>query len=101
MHKLNEKGCGPGPKRVLYDYEILEGQQMFKIALIAVNEHCEKREECLKEYITKKIASYAGYEVIDFTDLSIDEMVELAKEEADRTIIVFDAVRIKKQYKFN
>ena len=66
---------------------------MFKIALIAVNEHCEKREECLKEYITKKIASYAGYEVIDFTDLSIDEMVELAKEEADRTIIVFDAVR--------
>lgn len=66
---------------------------MFKIALIAVNEGCEEREECLRDYITKKIASYLGYEVIDFTDLSIDEMIELAKEEADRTIIVFDAER--------
>ena len=66
---------------------------MFKIALIAVNEHCEKREKTLKEYLTRKMASYSGVEVIDFTNLSIDEMINLAKEEADRTIIVFDAER--------
>lgn len=66
---------------------------MFKLALIAVNEHCEEREEYLKDYITKKMASYSGVEVIDFSDLSIDGMIKLAKEEADRTIIVFDAVR--------
>lgn len=66
---------------------------MFKIALFAVNDCCEIRERSLKAYITKEMASYLGFEVMDFTGLSHDEMVDLAKEEADRTIIVFDAVR--------
>ena len=66
---------------------------MFKIALIVVNENCEEKEENLKDYIANKVASYSGFEVLDFTNLSIDEMIELAKEEADKTIIVFDAER--------
>lgn len=66
---------------------------MFRIALIAVNERCEKREARLRNYITKKVASYSGYEVIDFQNLSVDQMIQLAKEEADRTVIVFDAER--------
>ena len=66
---------------------------MFKIALIAVNEDCENRETYLRDYLTGKIALYSECEVLDFSNLSIDEMVELAKKEADKTIIVFDAVR--------
>lgn len=64
-----------------------------KIALIAVNEHCEEREDRLKEYIARKMATHLGFEVINFADLTIDAMVNKAKEEADRTVIVFDAVR--------
>lgn len=66
---------------------------MIKVALFAVNEDCEEREERLRDYITKKAAADYGDDVIVFSDCSIDRMVRLAKEEADRTIIVFDAVR--------
>lgn len=66
---------------------------MFKIALIAVNDDCEKKEESLKNDLTNKIASYSGFEVIDFNHLSLDEMIILAKKEADKTIIVYDALR--------
>ena len=66
---------------------------MNKIAVIAVNEHCEEREDRLKEYIAQKMVTHLDFEVINFADLAIDEMVNKAKEEADRTIIVFDAVR--------
>jgi len=65
---------------------------MIKIALIAVNEHCENREEHLINYITKMTSSF-DIQVIDFTNKSIDDMIKLAKAKADRTIIVFDAIR--------
>lgn len=64
---------------------------MFKLALIAVNENCGKREAKLRKCITRKVAAYPGFGVIDFADLSIDGMIRLTKEEADRTILVFDA----------
>lgn len=66
---------------------------MNRIALIAVNEHCEKNENWLTDYITKKVATHQGFEVINFANLTIDEMVNKTKKEADRTVIVFDAVR--------
>lgn len=66
---------------------------MNRIALIAVNEHCEKNENWLTDYIAKKMVTHQGFEVINFDNLTIDEMVNKAKKEADRTVIVFDAVR--------
>ena len=66
---------------------------MFKLAFNAVNEGCEKREKQLKNYIKKQAASYSGVKVINFADLSIDDMIKSAKANADRTIIVFDAER--------
>lgn len=65
---------------------------MFKVAIIAVNEGCEEREKWLQSYLAEKLAIHKEVELMNFSNLSVDKMIQQAQE-ADRTIIVFDAVR--------
>lgn len=64
---------------------------MRTIALIAVNANSHEREEALKEFVHKQLAEH-DIAVLNFETHHISEMVKEAKEEADMTFIVFDAV---------
>lgn len=63
---------------------------MKTIALIAVNANCHEREENLKDFVQRQLAEN-GIEVLKFKDHQISEMVKKARDEADKTFIVFDA----------
>jgi len=62
-----------------------------KIAVIAVNPNCERRESKLRGFLSRELRLY-DMQMIRFHSDDISDMIEEAKKKTDITILVFDAV---------
>lgn len=66
---------------------------MYKVALLAFNEGCEEQEKWLQSYLAEKFAIHKEVDLLILQDVVIDKVIDQVEKEADRTILVFDAVR--------